>query len=181
MPSPPIPSKSTNCPSFSSITPSYLLKVTKFLDNISQFNFLVVTEKNIFTYKLFLSLNISDFNLFFTWKIQHPPPCEKSHSSSFPAPPLKVLSSPPVFENLVGGSTSPPSPPPHPSSCRNGVGGAHYGCSSVFCWLWTYNLSSSMCFRVKSRSPVTFKKKLSVETFSNSSQLLSFLLHKAPS
>ena len=43
---------------------SYLLKVTKFLGKISQFEFLVMTEKNIFAYKLFLSLNISDFNLF---------------------------------------------------------------------------------------------------------------------
>ena len=50
---------------FSSLTPSYLLKVTKFLVKISQFEFLVMTEKNIFVYKLFLSLNISDFSLFF--------------------------------------------------------------------------------------------------------------------
>ena len=49
--------------SFSSSIPSYLLKVTKFLDKISQFEFLVVTKKNIFAYKLFLSLDISDFNL----------------------------------------------------------------------------------------------------------------------
>ena len=50
---------------FPSLTPSYLLKVTKFLGKISQFEFLVMTEKNIFAYKLFLSLNISDFILFF--------------------------------------------------------------------------------------------------------------------
>ena len=43
----------------------YLLKVTKFLDKTSQFEFLVMTEKNICACKLFLSLNISDFNLFF--------------------------------------------------------------------------------------------------------------------
>ena len=43
--------------------PSHLLKVTKLLGEISQFEFLVMTEKNIFAYKLFLSLNISDFNL----------------------------------------------------------------------------------------------------------------------
>ena len=49
--------------SFSSSIPSYLLKVTKFLDKISQFEFLVITKKNIFAYKLFLSLDISDFNL----------------------------------------------------------------------------------------------------------------------
>ena len=50
--------------SFSSLIPSYLLKVTKSLGKLSQFEFLVMTE-NIFTYKLFLSFNISDFNLFF--------------------------------------------------------------------------------------------------------------------
>ena len=44
------------------LTASYLLKVTKFLVKISQFEFLVMTEKNIFAYKLFLSSNISDFN-----------------------------------------------------------------------------------------------------------------------
>ena len=42
-----------------------LLKVTKFLVEASQFEFLVMTEKNIFACKLYLSLNISDFNLFF--------------------------------------------------------------------------------------------------------------------
>ena len=49
--------------SFSSLTPSYLLKVTKFLVEISQFEFLVMTEENIFGHKLFLLLNISDFDL----------------------------------------------------------------------------------------------------------------------
>ena len=50
---------------FPSLTPSYLLKVTKFLGKISQFEFLVMTEKNIFAYKFFFSLNISDFSIFF--------------------------------------------------------------------------------------------------------------------
>ena len=58
--------------SVSSLTPSYLLKVTNFLVKISQFEFLVITEKNIFVYKLFMSLNISDFSLFF-WKFAPPP------------------------------------------------------------------------------------------------------------
>ena len=35
---------------------------------------LVVTEKNIFAYKLFLLLNISDFNFFFYVKIAPAPP-----------------------------------------------------------------------------------------------------------
>ena len=99
------PPKSAKCPSFSSFTPHYLLKVTKILVDISQFNFLVVTEKNVFAYKLFLSLNISDFNLFFMWKSQPPP--LKNVTSLFPSnTPLKneVLSIHPLFENLVGGS-----------------------------------------------------------------------------
>ena len=44
--------------SFSSLTPSYLLKVTKFLLTMMQSEFLVMTEKTISAYKLFLSLNI---------------------------------------------------------------------------------------------------------------------------
>ena len=50
---------------FSSLIPPHLLKETKFLVKISQFNFLVMMEKNIFIYKPFLLLNISDFSLFF--------------------------------------------------------------------------------------------------------------------
>ena len=80
------------------LTASYLLKVTKFLVKISQFEFLVMTEKNIFAYKLFLSSNISDFNYFLK------PPCSQQ-------PPLKVevLSSPPFLKIWF---TSPPTPPP---------------------------------------------------------------------
>ena len=44
--------------SFSSLTPSYLLKVTKFLVEISKFEFLVMTGKNIFGHKLFWPLHI---------------------------------------------------------------------------------------------------------------------------
>ena len=40
-------------------------KVTKFLIKISQFEFLVMAEKKFVIYQLFLSLNISDFSLFF--------------------------------------------------------------------------------------------------------------------
>ena len=46
------------------VKPSHLLKVTKFLVKVSQFKFLVKTEKNIFVHKLFSSLNISDFSFF---------------------------------------------------------------------------------------------------------------------
>ena len=50
--------------SFLSFTLFFLLQVTKFLVKISEFEFLVMTEKNIFAYKHFLPLHISDFNLF---------------------------------------------------------------------------------------------------------------------
>ena len=55
-------------------------------------------QKNIFVYKLFLLLNISDFSLFFIQKL-HPP--EKSHPLPFPSnPPLKmgILSRPPFLK-----------------------------------------------------------------------------------
>ena len=45
-----------------------------FEGKISQFEFLVMTRKNIFAYKLLLSLNISDFNFFFFVKIATPHP-----------------------------------------------------------------------------------------------------------
>ena len=71
---------------------------------MSQFEFLVMTEKNVFAYKLFLSLNISDFNLFFTWKLHTPlpsPPSEKSHPSLPQQLPLKVeVLSNPTFLNI---------------------------------------------------------------------------------
>ena len=38
---------------------------TKFLVKIFQFEFLVMIEKNVFAYKLFLPLNISNFSLSF--------------------------------------------------------------------------------------------------------------------
>ena len=70
------------------LTPSFLLKVTKFLVKISQFPFLVMPEKNIFVYKLFLPLNISDFRGFFC-KNCNPPPWKKL-PPLFLQPPLKV-------------------------------------------------------------------------------------------
>ena len=60
--------------SFLSFTPSYLLKVTKRLVKISQFEFLFMTKQGILVYKLFLSLNIPDFSLFFIEKLQPPLP-----------------------------------------------------------------------------------------------------------
>ena len=77
--------------SFSSLTPSYLLKVTKFFAKISQFEFLVITEKNIFLYKLFLSLNIWDFSLFFCKNCTPPPPKKQRYPTLFQQPPLSTL------------------------------------------------------------------------------------------
>ena len=57
---------------FSSLTPCYLLKITKFLVKVSQFEFFGMTEKNVFVYKLFLSLNISDFSLSLMKKLYLP-------------------------------------------------------------------------------------------------------------
>ena len=62
---------------FFSFTLSYLLKVTKFLVKISQFELLVMTKQKILVYKHFLSLNIPDFSLFFVKKLQPSP--EKCH------------------------------------------------------------------------------------------------------
>ena len=47
------PPSKTPPPPISCQGPSYLLKVTKFLGKISQFEFLAMTEKNIFAYNLF--------------------------------------------------------------------------------------------------------------------------------
>ena len=47
-----------------------------------------MAEKNIFVYKHFLSLIISDFSLFFFAKIATFP--EKSYSPIFQQPPLKI-------------------------------------------------------------------------------------------
>ena len=94
-----------------------LTSITKFFVKISQSEFLVMTEKKIFVCKLFLSLNISDFRFYFIFYVKtttpNPPHPLKKITSLFPtSSPLKinVMSSPPLFENLVGGST--PLPPP---------------------------------------------------------------------
>ena len=68
---------------------------------MSQFEFLVTIEKKIFTYKVFLSLNILDFNLFFMWQLQPP---WKSHPTFFHRnPPLKVEVPPPSPLQKGGG------------------------------------------------------------------------------
>ena len=123
----PAPFKLANCPSppFSSSVPSYILKVTKFLGKISEFEFLVITKKNIFAYKLFLSSNISDFNLLCDSCTPPPSPPPKKVTPLFPSnPPVKVevLSSSPF---LKFGWRLNPTSPPTPTAGRGG-GGAHY-------------------------------------------------------
>ena len=49
---------------FLSLTPSHLLKVTKFLVEISQFKFLVMTEKKILIYNFFYHKIIQILNYF---------------------------------------------------------------------------------------------------------------------
>ena len=44
--------------------PSYLLKLTKFLEKICQFEFLVIADKR-FCLWILLFLKVSDFSLFF--------------------------------------------------------------------------------------------------------------------
>ena len=106
------PLKSANCPcSLFRQSPLYIgfswtpLKVTKFLVKICQFEFLVMTEKNIFVYNFFLSLNISDFSGVFC-KIATP---WKRLAPLFQQPPLKVevLSNPPFWK--FGRRFNPPS------------------------------------------------------------------------
>ena len=60
-----------------------------------------MTDKSIFVYKLFLSLNISDFSSLFLCKNWNP---LKKSPCSFPAAPTK-RSQGCHFENLVVGST----------------------------------------------------------------------------
>ena len=66
-----------------------------------------MADKNIFVYKYLLPLNISDFSLFFMYKL-HPPPTHphKNHPLFLSTAPLKgkILFSPQLFENLVGDS-----------------------------------------------------------------------------
>ena len=90
--------------SFSFLTPSNLLKITKFLVKVSQFEFFVMTEKNSFVSKLFLSLNISDivYLLCKNCTPPPPPPIERAPPLSH-QPPSKNYSpvKAPLFENFV--------------------------------------------------------------------------------
>ena len=90
--------------SISLLTPSYLLKVTKFLVKIYQFEFLVMTEKNIFVYKIFL-------------------PCKNCRPLSKKSKNWGPVKSP-LFENWVRGLSTPPPLPPQQKG--KGEGGAHY-------------------------------------------------------
>ena len=123
---------------FSSSIPSYLLKVTKFLGKISQFEFLVMTKKNIFAYKLFLSLSISDFNL--CDNCTPPLPSEKNHPLFPYNSPLKVevLSSPSFLK--FGLRLNHPSPLQKGGWCTLCNFNFNCGCYHEFCLAVTHNL-----------------------------------------
>ena len=91
-----------------------------------------MTEKNIFAYKLFLPLNISDFNLFLCENCN--PSFLKKVTPSFPATPVKVkvLSSPFFLKIWLEAH------PPTPFAER---GGAHYVyvSSKIKPYMYKYN------------------------------------------
>ena len=87
---------SQNIKIFSSLIPSYLLKIIKSLGEILRFELLVMSEKNIFACKLFLLLNISDFN-FLCAKIASSSWKKSSPLSQQPSLKAEVLPSPPPF------------------------------------------------------------------------------------
>ena len=77
-----------------------------------------MTEKNNFLHEFFVVIKYFRFQFIFYVKLHHPSSPEKSHLLFPTKLPLKVevLSRPPLFETLVGGST--------PLSNREG--GTHY-------------------------------------------------------
>ena len=118
-------SSKTPPPSFlpSPSIPSFLLRITKFLIKLFQFELLVMTEKNIFAYKLyFLCENCNP-----PWK-RLPALSEQPPSKRWG--PVKAT----PFENLVGGSTPPPPPPPK----QKGAG--------VHTMHWVFFIPEKPCF-----------------------------------
>ena len=89
-----------------------------------------MTEKNIFAYKLFLSLNILDFNLFFN---KHSNPLKKVTLLFWSNLTLKVevLSSLSFFKIWLE-VQPPPLPPFPPSQAEGGRVGAHYELWALF-------------------------------------------------
>ena len=96
---------------------SHLLKATEFLVKTLGYD----REKH-FCFIRFLSLNLSDFTLFFMTKLQ-PTPYEKSHLLFPTNLPLKIdiLSSSPLFEIWQGAQPLPPS-----AKQKGRGGGVHY-------------------------------------------------------
>ena len=70
----------------------------------------------MFVYKVSCCLNISDFGLFLMKKLQPPEKCHPILSQQAPSQNLDPAK-PPLFDNLVGGST------PLPPAEKRGVGG----------------------------------------------------------
>ena len=82
--------------------PIVSLKVTKFLVKISQFWFLVMTEKN-FSLQTFFVIKYFRFSFFFVVVVKLQPPLKKFTPLVSSNPPLKVevLSSPTLFHNYI--------------------------------------------------------------------------------
>ena len=70
---------------FSSLTPSYLLNVTKFLAKICQFKFLVMVDKHFFVYNFFFCHLKLQILVYFLCKNCNPSPLRKKT----PPPPSK--------------------------------------------------------------------------------------------
>ena len=136
------------------------LKVNKFLGKIFQFEFLVMTEKNIFASKLFLSY-ISDFNLFLC---ENCSPRLKKVTPSFPATPLyrlRCCQAPPFWK--FGWRLNPP-----PAEMR---GCAHYDNSRLArTHVWKrvklslrgkYIIKPNPCFQAVIHRPNLYYSKIS--------------------
>ena len=129
----------------SSLTPSHLLKITKFLVKTCQFRFLVRQRKTF----LFINFFVKYFRFKFIFYVKTAPP-EKSHPlfSSNPLWKVRSFQAPPLIRNLVRNLVRSLSPPAE--------GGAYYGhCSKVSMlylmplpnyWAWTKSTSPNYCF-----------------------------------
>ena len=138
---------------FASLIPSHLLKVSKFLGKICHYEFVVMTEKNIFADKLFV-IKYFRFQILFLCENCTPP--EKSHSPLSQQPPSKgwpVKLVPPFWK--FGRRFNPPPPPPPPQQ-KGWVRGCTLCSSDTRNAHWTFRDHSfrtyaQVCVRVRIR------------------------------
>ena len=108
-------------------SPSHLLKVTKFLVKISQFRFLVMTEKKHLFIKFFVVVEYFRFQVIFYVKTATTIE-KKSHPlSQQPHSKIEILSSTPSFLKIWLEAQSPTLP--HPQEKHGRGRGAHYNLS----------------------------------------------------